>query len=313
MNAEFKNILQELSENHEAYLRRTAEGQTYTRKFALTERLILLGAGHVAQATAKFASMLDWDVTVVDDRPAFANASRFPEAKEIICDQFVHAIQNKLHIHPRDYVCVLTRGHRWDADCLRAILPARAAGSLPSPQPYYLGMIGSRRRVSGLMDILKGEGFSQDALSRIHSPIGLRIKAETPSEIAISIVAEMIQERHSRAADEEVLTQTDTDFNMLSFISVAKCPCVMMLVLSTLGSAPALPGAMMLMTQDGRTFGTVGGGCSEGEAMSCAKRLMGTGASEVISVDLTNDVAEDEGMVCGGTMKILVEDLRCAN
>ena len=305
MNMEFKNILKELSKNHEAYLKRTIEGQAYTRKFALTERLILLGAGHVAQATAKFASMLDWDVTVVDDRPAFANTRRFPEAKEIVCDQFVHAIQNKLHIHPMDYVCVLTRGHRWDADCLRAILPG--------PQPYYLGMIGSRRRVSGLMDILKSEGFSQDALSRIHSPIGLWIKAETPSEIAISIVAEMIQERHSRAVNEEILTQTDTDFKMLQCASEAEHSCVMMLVLSTLGSAPASAGAMMLMTQDGQTFGTVGGGCSEGEAMSCAKRLMGTGASEVISVDLTNEVAEDEGMVCGGTMKILIEDLRCAN
>ena len=286
MNQEFGEILRELSREHEAHLTRTAGGRTYVRKFALTERLILLGAGHVSQETARFASMLDWDVTVVDDRLAFANAERFPEAKEIICDQFVNAIRNQLHIHPRDYVCVLTRGHRWDADCLRAILPG--------PQPYYLGMIGSHRRVSGLMEILKEEGFAPELLERIHSPIGLRIRAQTPAEIAVSIVGEMIQERRSRVQEQEYLEQADANQDMLRFAAEADCPRAMMMVLDTKGSAPASSGAMMVIAEDGRTFGTVGGGCSEGEAMSCARRLMGTHASEVITVDLTNEVAEDD-------------------
>ena len=301
MNREFSAILNELSQSHEAYLTRTIADKTYVRKFALRERLILLGGGHVSQATAKFASLLDYDITVVDDRAAFANAARFPEASEIICEQFVTAIREKLRIHPRDYVCVLTRGHRWDADCLRAILPGE--------MPYYLGMIGSRRRVAGLLQLLKEEGYDAERLNRIHTPIGVEIKAQTPEEIAISIVAELILERRSRPNGKEAMEQQNVNTAMLRNIAESETPKVMMLVLETAGSTPAPTGAIMIMDRAGRTFGTVGGGCSEGEAMTKAMQLIGTGGSEVFSVDLTNEVAADEGMVCGGKMKILIEDL----
>lgn len=301
MNREFADILGKLKENHEAALERTVEGHTYIRKFAQQERLILLGAGHVSQAVADFAAKLDFSVTVVDDRPFFANASRFPAASEIICEQFVTAIREKLHIYSRDYVCVLTRGHRWDADCLRAILPGE--------MPYYLGMIGSRRRVSGLLALLKDEGFDPKRLEKIHTPIGLSIGALTPAEIAISIAAELILERRSLPKEEEVLEQTNVDEAMLCYAAEADIPKAMILVLETKGSTPAKTGAMMLLDHAGHTFGTVGGGCSEGEALLKARRLLGTGGSEVVYVDLTNEIAEEEGMVCGGTMKLLLEDI----
>ena len=143
------------------------------------ERLIVLGGGHIALPVCEFASKCGFEVYVVDDRPAFANAPRFPWAAGVICDSFENGIE-QLKITPYDFVVVITRGHRHDADCLRAILPGK--------QPAYLGMIGSRRRVRGLLDMLVEEGFSKENIERICTPIGLKIGAVTPEEIAVSIL-----------------------------------------------------------------------------------------------------------------------------
>ena len=127
-----------------------AEGVTCVRSFRPPERLILLGGGHVAQPLCRYAADLGFAVTVVDDRPSFANTGRFPEAAEVICRDFPGALR-QLRVNERDYVSVITRGHRYDADCLRTILSG--------PFPRYLGMIGSRRRVAGLLRLLEEEGL----------------------------------------------------------------------------------------------------------------------------------------------------------
>ena len=148
------------------------------------ERLIILGGGHIAQPLCEFAARCDFSVTVVDDRMDFANEGRFPLAREVICDSFENAI-NKLHITPYDFVVVITRGHRHDANCLRALFQQR--------EPAYLGMIGSRRRVRGLLDMLKEEGLDEERLGQICTPIGLAIGAVSPAEIAISILSQVIE------------------------------------------------------------------------------------------------------------------------
>ena len=300
MENEFAAILRRLGEHRPAYLERTAEGRRYRRAFLPGERLILLGAGHVAQALAPLAARLDFEVTVADDRSAFANREKFPDAAEIVCDAFPAAI-HALGVRGGDAVCVLTRGHRWDAECLRALLPGE--------EPGYLGMIGSHRRVAMLLQMLEEEGFPPERLRRIHAPIGLPIKALTPTEIAVSIAAELILSRRSRARDEACLEQTNADLAMLRFAADTSAPRAMLLVLATSGSTPVKPGAMMVTARDGRAFGTVGGGCGEAEALARARRLVGTGGAEVLSVDLTNEDAAEEGMVCGGTMRLLLEDL----
>lgn len=302
MNNEFQDIFNELAKNHKAELIRIINGKKYRRVFKPKERLILLGGGHVAQALANFAPSLEWDVTVVDDRADFANAKRFPNAAEIICSSFVYAINNELNISCEDYICVLTRGHSWDAECLRAVLRGKYL-------PYYLGMIGSRRRVAALMAMLKKEGFDNNILESIHSPIGLKIGAEGPNEIAISILAEMIQERHNRKNFDECLKNTDTNYEMLKFLADLKCPCALMMILETDGPVPAASGSLMMMAKNGRVFGTVGGGCTEWEVMNVAKNILGTGKSEVISVNLNSEVADNKNNVCGGVMKILIEDV----
>ncbi|MBO5497538.1 MAG: XdhC family protein, partial [Oscillospiraceae bacterium] len=146
---EFAHILRETEAGRAASLEREAEGTRYLRRFVPEDRLILLGGGHIALPLCKMAAMLDFAVTVVDDRPAFANTGRFPEAARVVCDGFASALE-KLQIRPTDYICVITRGHRWDGDCLRVILRGES--------PFYLGMIGSKRRVTGLLKLLEEEG-----------------------------------------------------------------------------------------------------------------------------------------------------------
>lgn len=301
-NFDFQEILDKLNRGETPQLTKTVEGQSYTRVFLPESRLILLGGGHIAQPLCDIASMLDFSVTVVDDRITFTNSERFPKASQVVCNSFRSAISD-LQIRATDYVCVITRGHRWDGECLRQIL----AGTLPS----YLGMIGSKRRVEGLLNLLAEEGFSAEDLAHIHAPIGLKINAQTPAEIAISICAEMIAHRRKyvRKDSNISLNQTNTDITMLRFLAESPQPKACALVLSSTGSTPVKPGAMMAVDYSGNGYGTIGGGCSEAAVMVRARKILGTGSSCVVEIDMTNEVAESEGMVCGGTMRVLLEDV----
>ena len=286
-----------------AELRFSVDGTAYVRAFSPPERLILLGCGHIGQALCRYAADLGFAVTAVDERPSFANHILMPDAAEIVCSDFPGAIR-RLQVTDRDYVCVITRGHRYDADCLRALLPGI--------YPKYLGMIGSRRRVALLLRQLEEEGFPHDALQRIHSPIGLDINALTVKEIAISIVAELIQCRRAgldRRSRETRLAAEDIDLPLLEFLAADEAPKALLLVYETSGSTPVKSGAMMALDGPGRTVGTIGGGCSEGAVMKDARRMIGTGAQRSVTIDMSNDIAEEEGMVCGGKMKVLIADV----
>lgn len=301
INKEMKDIRMTLELGKGASFQRSVEGRTYIRKFVPRDRLIILGAGHIAQPLCRIAAMLDYDVTVVDDRSSFANTQRFPDAKNVICNNFMDAIR-EIIIRDTDYVCVITRGHRWDGDCLREIFKGT--------KPSYLGMIGSRRRVKGLFDLLAEEGYDRELISSVHAPIGIDIKAVTPAEIAISICAQLVEHRRKCeiAEPREVLEQKNVDIDMVEFLAEDRGEKALMMVLESGGSTPVKPGAMMAVDFIGNTYGTIGGGCSESAVMGRARELMGTGMSEVVQVDMSNDVAEDEGMVCGGYMRVLIED-----
>ena len=299
---DFARVLRETEAGRAAEITKEIGGERCVRRFIPEDRLIILGAGHIALPLCRMSAMLDFAVTVVDDRPSFANRGRFPDAAQVVCDSFAKAIGD-LKIRPTDYICVITRGHRWDGECLRQILQ----GEYPS----YLGMIGSRRRVTGLLGLLREEGYDSEKLAAIHTPIGLKIGAETPAEIAVSICAELVQHRRSHPAeeDEAVLERTDTNFELLRFLAGGQGPAALMTVISTRGSTPVESGAIMVMDSLGKTIGTIGGGCGEAEVMTAARRLIGAGQARTVEVDMTNDIAEEEGMVCGGKMRVLVEDI----
>jgi xanthine dehydrogenase accessory factor len=147
--------------------------------------LIVVGAGHVAVPMAQVGKLLDFDVLVVDDRASFANKERFPTADRIIVDDFERAVDDLL-ITPSTYVVLVTRGHAHDVRALRKIIRKPAA---------YIGMIGSRRRVYAVFKLLRDEGIPVEDLLRVHAPIGLDIKTETPGEIAVSVGAELLKVR----------------------------------------------------------------------------------------------------------------------
>ena len=303
-NNEFHRIGEELAHGQAADLVRQAEGETCVRRFVPEERLILLGGGHIARPLCAMGAMLDYAVTVVDDRPEYANRQRFPDAAQVICDEFVHAIKG-LEIRASDYVCVITRGHRWDRECLRAILRGQ--------HPTYLGLISSRSRASALKELLVSEGFDADAVGAIHAPIGLMIGAITPAEIAVSICAQLVEHRRSlptRAKVPGLLAQTNTDPAFLRFMTEDRNPKALLLVLSATGSTPVKSGAIMAVDAAGRGYGTIGGGEGEAEAMGLARDLIGTGQSRVLTVDMDGDPAGEDDLVCGGSLRLLIEDVR---
>ena len=171
------------------YMEHSGENTIILERFMPRSRMIVFGGGHIAVPLVRVASMLRFDVTVYDDRPNFANRERFPDASEVICDSFA-SVAEFVSIRPSDYVVIVTRGHKHDEDCLRAILYG-----IP---PYYAGMIGSRRRTAIVRQQMKQEGFDSDRVDALHSPIGLAIGAVTPDEIVISIMAEVVKERRMK-------------------------------------------------------------------------------------------------------------------
>ena len=152
--------------------------------------LVVVGAGHVAVPIAQVGRLLDFEVVVIDDRPSFANAERFPDVDRIIVDDFSTALDT-LDITPSTYLVLVTRAHTHDVHALRKVV-RKPAG--------YIGMIGSRRRVYAVFKLLRDEGVPLEDLLRVHAPIGLDIKTETPGEIAVSVGAELLKARRGGRA-----------------------------------------------------------------------------------------------------------------
>ncbi len=152
-------------------------------------QLYLFGAGHVSQKLAPLAATVGFSVVVLDDRPEFANPDRFSMAEKImVLESFEQALAG-LEINPDSYLIIVTRGHLHDKTVLAQALQTEAG---------YIGMIGSKRKRNTIYEALVREGVSLDSLERVYSPLGLAIGAESPEEIAVSILAELIKVRAGR-------------------------------------------------------------------------------------------------------------------
>jgi xanthine dehydrogenase accessory factor len=144
-------------------------------------RLLVCGAGHIAIPLVQFARDLGFKATVLDDRADFANPDRFPDS-DILTGDFSIALRD-FSMNASTYVVVITRGHEHDVDCLQEILKKDTA---------YVGLIGSRRRVRFVLEILENMGIPNHRLKEVFTPIGIPIGGETPAEIALSIAAELV-------------------------------------------------------------------------------------------------------------------------
>ncbi|MHC1719677.1 MAG: XdhC family protein [Clostridiaceae bacterium] len=295
-----KNAL--ITGNLEFY--KASENETYLIEPYFPEpKLIILGGGHIAKPLSLFGKRAGFQVTVIDDRPSFANTANFPDADRVICESFEKCF-DLININEATFVVIVTRGHRHDLDCLRKVLNYKTA---------YTGMIGSKRRVKGVMEILLEEGYDKAALENVNAPIGLEIGAVTPDEIAFSIIAQLIKYRRLIYATKNNPEKIKTNWPEFDRDVVAELgknggdPKALVTIISTKGSVPRKSGAKMIVWPHGAITGSIGGGCSEGAVINNARYILRNGGYVIQNVDMTGYVAEEEGMVCGGIMDVAIE------
>jgi xanthine dehydrogenase accessory factor len=182
-------LLDRLGRTNQPFILNAGESRLHCEPLIRPLRLYLVGAGHVAQATAHLAGFLGFEVIVMDDRAEFANRDRFREVHEVrVIGSFGNCL---VGLQAGDYVVIVTRGHLQDQEVLAQALHTEAG---------YIGMIGSRRKRDALYAALRREGFADPDFLRVHCPIGLPIGGESPEEIALSIVAEIQQFRYKKPA-----------------------------------------------------------------------------------------------------------------
>ena len=246
--------------------------------FCPQPRLILCGGGHVSREVAAFAHRLDFAVTVLDEREDAVTQERFPTADQRICDSYENLPE---YLEEDACYVVVTPDHKADLQCVSTILPTRYR---------YLGMIGSRKKVASTMEQLERAGFTKEQTGSIFAPIGLSIGAVTPAEIALSILAQIVQEKnktHAASIDKALLEVQE--------------PGMLCIILEKHGSAPRGAGSMMFVGQE-KVLGSIGGGEPEYLAIAHARSQTGVSVREFA---LNNTAPNGLDMVCGGRIKVL--------
>lgn len=249
-------------------------------------RLVILGAGHVSQPVAHIGKMLGFHVTVMDDRKDFLTRERFPDADELVIGSF-EEFSEKIPLYENAYYVVITRGHKGDTICARQILK----------RPYaYFGMIGSKNKVRLTREKLLQEGFTEEKLNTVYSPIGLPIGGQLPEEIAISILAQIVQVKNKNYA-------AFTDEKVGEAVCKGRSG-VMATIIKKSGSSPRGVGSKMLIVQDGKCYGSIGGGSVEYQAVKDALKV---DSMQIRNYNLSINDDKNLGMICGGRVEILFE------
>ncbi|XCP86271.1 XdhC/CoxI family protein [Roseburia hominis] len=260
------------------------------------KKLVICGGGHVSIPVIQMGRMTGFHVTVLEDRPKFADNARRAGANEVICESFEEGLK-RIEGDLETYFVIVTRGHRYDQACLE---------SIAKKQHAYIGMIGSKKRVAVVKESVLEHGANPDVIAKVYTPIGLRIGAETPEEIAVAIMAEIIEVknkcRRSGGYPKEILKGILNE-------ETEKEPKILATIVAKKGAAPRGTGTKMLVLPDGTCIGTIGGGCVEAEILRQALVMIREGERRprLCNVDLTGRFAEEDGMVCGGIIDVLLE------
>ena len=256
--------------------------------FETKPKLVILGGGHVGSQVAHLGHYLDFDVTGIDDREEFANQTIIPDADHIFC----HSFETVEELFPEDqnvFYVVVTRGHAADKICVQKILEKDCY--------TYVGMIGSRLKVQKTMEALEKEGFSSKQLATVHAPIGIRIGGRTPQEIALSIAAELVQEKNRKS-----------ESTLSGELSECREPGILCIITQKSGSSPRGEGSMMLVTDHG-IHGSIGGGVLEKYVIEAAGKVSKI-CCETFS--LSNEESKSLGMICGGSNQMMFVPLKDA-
>ncbi len=259
-------------------------------------KVVICGAGHVALSIIQICKLLDLPVTVIDDRPSFTNKAIEAGADTAICESFESAL-DKILGDKSTFFIIVTRGHRFDQLCLENIIQKESA---------YVGMMGSKVRVKRVFNELEKKGIEREKLDQIYSPIGLKIGAETPAEIAVSIIAQMIEVKQKMKG---ISSYNGELLNVVLCEKYRKIPKALVTIVSRKGSAPRKVGTKMIVLLDGTIIGTIGGGCIEAHLRQKALDSISEQRCQLVQEDMTGIQAEEEGMVCGGIIEAFIEPI----
>lgn len=274
------------------------KGCCYPETLMGQPRLVIVGAGHVGQAVARIGSLIGFRVVVIDERPALVEAAiQQLSVAEGICDGYAEALA-ALPNYDNDYFVIVTPGHRADQEsaenCLR--------------RPFqYVGMIGSRGKVASVRANLTASGIEDEVLAQLHAPIGLHLGGREPAEIAVSICAQLIQER---AAKKLATFDPAVACVIRELVDNPNLPAVLATIVGHGGSAPRGSGSRMLVDTEGIRAGSVGGGALEGAVVQRSHLMLAAGTDlDVLDYRLSNQEGAELGMICGGRVRLLLESL----
>ena len=254
-------------------------------------KLVVCGGGHVGIPVMKIGRMLGFQVTVLEDRPEFAENARAAGADEVILAPFEEGLA-EIPGDEDTFFVVVTRSHDLDNLCLNAVCRKPHA---------YIGALGSRRRSVLARERLVSEfGCDPEVVASVHMPVGLEIGSETPEEIAVSVMAEIVREKNRAERNgrwpREILTVL-RDPNR-------KGPLALATVTERHGSAPRSVGTRMLILPDGTAAGSIGGGELEGEVIRKAQYMLEAGEPAETEVKAALNA---DGMACGGSVTVRLE------
>lgn len=252
--------------------------------------LVICGGGHIALPLCNIGKMLEFKTTIIDDRIDFANTERFSEADQVLCKDFNEAIE-EVKPNKSTYFVIVTRGHKDDRKCLEKILKSDF---------FYVGMIGSKSKVAFVINNMLENGYTKEQIAKVHTPIGLKIGGQTPTEIAVSIAGEIILEKNKIEAG-------NIEEDILNSICNKKEPMVLATIIEKHGSSPRGVGTKMLIYENGEFEGTIGGGSIENAVYEKALELIKRKESSIDKYDLSNSAASKLGMACGGAVSVLFE------
>ena len=266
--------------------------RVFAEKIGVRNRMVICGAGHVAISLLRLASLTGFETWVLEDRGFFADKARENGADHVLTGPFAESISRIPESSGTCYV-IMTRAHQYDMECLGAILPRRA---------IYTGMMCSRSRAADARKLLCAQGMDQEIVDALHAPIGLPIGAETPEEIAVSVMAEVIQTLRGSGTGS-------IPADILDALKSAEGGAVLAQIVSKEGSAPRSVGTKIVVRADGSFTGTLGGGLLEAEIIRRAREIAAIGGGPaLIHTDLSGkqDLGPDWSS-CGGEVEIFLE------
>lgn len=304
LKSDFDNSILKVCEDGRPFLSIKDSSAILSEPFYRQNRLLIFGGGHVAYILSEIAAKIGFSVIVTEDRPEFGNKERFPWAAKVNCEQFDTVIDS-MTITDSDYIVLLTRGHYYDKMCLKALYKQKRCA--------YLGILASRRRMGELTSQLTEDGIEKEWMDQIHSPVGLNIGAVTPEEIAIAILAQIIQTKRLSDDGSRRIVLTDVDMRVIKHLSDepdvhgSKKKAIVTIVENN-GITPRKAGAKMVVYEDGRLVGTIGGGPAEGNLIvETQKFLKENTLYRILYADIGGLLTKDKSLISNDYLRVLIE------